>query len=70
MSEIKYSVMHDMGDNYPKTIMVADDVISLTDEEIDEILPDNLKKTGTIIHNPSYSIIKNRDFDGSWVEVT
>ena len=69
MAGTDYVIVFDDGANYPKIVMVTDELIAKTDDEIDAILPDELKRIGTLIFNPDYSVIKNRDFDGSWVEV-
>lgn len=53
--------------NHPVEALVSDDLITASDEKINEALTD--ATPGTVIYNAGMSIIKQKNFDGSWVTV-
>lgn len=53
--------------NHPVEALVSDDPITASDEKINEALTD--ATPGTVIYNAGMSIIKQKDFDGSWATV-
>lgn len=67
---MSYKITNNNGNMYPPEVLVDFDTIALDDAEIDASLPDSCRVLGTIIYNADYSVIKTKDFDGSWVEVS
>lgn len=57
------------GGGYPPEVLVDDDLITGTDEEIDEALPVECRTAGTIIFTADFDTVKQRNFDGEWVAV-
>lgn len=51
--------------NHPVEALVSDNLITASDEEINAALKD--ATPGTVIYNAGMSIIKQKDFDGSWI---
>lgn len=50
----------------PPETMVEASVATKTDEQIDAELPEELTVPGAIIYTADMSVIKVKDFDGSW----
>lgn len=54
----------------PPELLVSEDLINMTDEQIDENLPEGYKEIGCIIYTADFSKVKQKDFDGSWKEAS
>ena len=51
---------------YPLEILVDDTTIALTGSALDDALPIGGDEAGVIVYNADFSVIKQRDFDGTW----
>lgn len=51
---------------YPLEILVDDTTVALSGEALDNALPIGGDEAGVIVYNADFSIVKQRDFDGTW----
>ena len=56
-----------LGGSWSREIMVDAATIAGTAEEIEAVI--GVVEVGTIIYTAGFGTIKQKDFDGSWVEV-
>lgn len=64
-----WKITNNNGNLYPPEVQVDTALITMDSAAIDAALTESCRVVGTLIYAPDYSIIKNRNFDGSWVEV-